>query len=239
MRLDQALVSRGLVKSRSQAQDFIFRGSVEVNGEVVTKPSKDVEIADTLHVTESTQYVGRGGIKLEGALRMFALSPKNKICLDIGASTGGFTDCLLTYGASLVYAVDVGSGQLDHTLASDSRVVSIEQTDIRDIQMFPKKVDLVVIDVSFISLSHIVPVLSRFIKSHGDVIALIKPQFEVGKENISNGVVKNEALYVELLPKIQRLFEQHGFTQCQIIDSPIRGGEGNKEFFIHAVAPKV
>jgi 23S rRNA (cytidine1920-2'-O)/16S rRNA (cytidine1409-2'-O)-methyltransferase len=239
MRLDQALVSRGLVKSRSQAQDFIFRGSVEVNGEVVTKPSKDVEIADTLHVTESTQYVGRGGIKLEGALRMFALSPKDKICLDIGASTGGFTDCLLTYGASLVYAVDVGSDQLDHTLASNPRVVSIEQTDIRDIQMFPKKVDLVVIDVSFISLSHIVPVLSRFIKSHGDVIALIKPQFEVGKDNIQNGIVKNEALYVELLPKIQRLFEQHGFTHCQIIDSPIRGGEGNKEFFIHAVAPKV
>jgi 23S rRNA (cytidine1920-2'-O)/16S rRNA (cytidine1409-2'-O)-methyltransferase len=205
-----------------------------------TKQSQEVEEKDVLEVTESTLYVGRGGIKLEYALREFKIPVSGAVCLDIGASTGGFTQCLLQHGASLVYAVDVGTAQLDSTLLADKRVVSIEQTDIRDIKVLPKKVDVVVIDVSFISLSHIVPLLSRFVHEGSHVCALVKPQFELGKEHIGkNGIVKDESVYPLLLPKVQRLFEVHGYTKCQIIDSPIRGGEGNKEFFIHCIAPKV
>lgn len=238
MRLDTALYQRGIANTRSQAERYVKEGNVLVNGKVELKPSKDVSEKDLLTILEKQKYVSRAGDKLDKALESFGLknSLKNKIALDIGSSTGGFTDCLLRHGVQKVYAVDVGTDQFDKRLTTESRVVLMEKTDIRDVVSLPELVDIIVVDVSFISLSHIVPRLKKFIKNKAEIVLLIKPQFEVGKENINRqGLVKDESLYGGVLDKIKLLCLENNFVLKDIIDSPILGGSGNKEFLLHAI----
>lgn len=232
-RLDRALVSRNLVRSRTEAQELIRHGKVLVNKQVISKPSFEVSDADIIRVTERLPYVSRGGLKLQHALEHFAIDVRAKIVLDIGSSTGGFTDCLLQNGAVRVYAVDVGTFQMEQKLRGDSRVVLMEQTDIRNLSQLPEKVDGIVIDVSFISLEHIFPSITRFLKPGGFVIALVKPQFEVGRGNLNkHGVVINEETRKAALTKILTVATQSDLTIKNVTESPILGGDGNKEFLL-------
>lgn len=233
-RLDHEIVRRGLLKSRTLAQKAIEEGGVLVEGIVAKKGSKEVGPTSSIVVSFSMPYVSRGGLKLEKALADFGLKDlKGKVILDIGSSTGGFTDCALAHGADKVYAVDVGSVQFDETLKKNPKIELHEQTDIRSF-VLPEQADLIVIDVSFISLTHIIPLLEKFLKKGGDVVALLKPQFEVGRGNLTTkGLVKNEALYEEVFQKIEKSLEENNFKNIQRIESPIEGGDGNKEFLIH------
>ncbi|MFM2357806.1 MAG: rRNA (cytidine1920-2-O)/16S rRNA (cytidine1409-2-O)-methyltransferase [Candidatus Parcubacteria bacterium] len=232
-RLDIILTEKNLVKSRSQAADLIKRGKVTVDTKVVTKPSLLISPEAVTSLDTSEQFVSRGGIKLSHALKEFNVSIKNKTCIDIGSSTGGFTECLLKNEAFKVYAVDVGKDQFDPHLKEDPRVILMEQTDIRKASI-PEKVDCIVIDVSFISLTHILPVLAPLLKEKTDIVCLIKPQFEVGRDRIpKNGVVTNENDRKEVVEHIKKTGESLGFVHKQTIESPILGGDGNKEFFIY------
>jgi 23S rRNA (cytidine1920-2'-O)/16S rRNA (cytidine1409-2'-O)-methyltransferase len=235
-RLDIELVKRKLVHSRSQAQTLIEEGAVLVNDKIITKTSKDVSEKESIILTEKLKYVSRGGYKLEAGLQNFGLTSLTEfIILDIGSSTGGFTDCVLQMGAKQVYSVDVGTGQFSEFLKSDSRVVLMEQTDIRNIEKLPTLVDLIVIDVSFISLEHIIPILSRFLKKGGSVVALVKPQFEVGKGNLNRqGIVTDVDLYKVVEKKILNCFIEHQFTIEDYRISPIIGGSGNSEYLLCA-----
>ncbi|MCD6291007.1 MAG: TlyA family RNA methyltransferase, partial [Anaerolineae bacterium] len=186
VRLDLALVRRHMARTRSQAQALIMSGSVRVNGQIVDKAGKAVSSADRIEVTKRLPYVSRGGIKLAAALEAFHVAPSGWICADVGASTGGFTDCLLQHGASHVYAIDVGYGQLAWSLRNDRRVTVIERTNARYLRTLPDdaRVDLVTVDVSFISLRLILPVVKGWLRPGGRVIPLIKPQFEAGREQV-------------------------------------------------------
>ena len=235
-RLDTELVSRSLAKSRTLAQSLIKDGKVQVNGSSVQKPSFEVTAADEITVTgDLPRYVGRGGIKLEKAITDFNIALEGCTCIDIGASTGGFTDCMLQNGASLVYAVDVGSNQLDDKLRADKRVISLENLDIRNAaHKLPEKADFITIDVSFISLKLVLPTAKELLKATGSLVALIKPQFEVGKSGLGkHGVVKDEALRNQAVEEIKGFAADLGFTVNGVITSPITGGEGNIEYLIH------
>ncbi len=240
-RIDALLTKMNLTRSRSEAQDMINRGYVYVKSVQVKKASKEYEEPLNPEDVEirAEQYVGRGAYKLEKAIQEFDIQAEGKIALDIGSSTGGFTEVLLKHGARKVYAVDVGKDQLAPSLRNDSRVVSLEETDIRTLRSLPEPVSLIVIDVSFISLSYIIPHLERFIGADADVgrpagvkvIALIKPQFEVTKENLNkNGIVKDQELSEEIIGKISAIFKEHNFNFISVIESPIEGGSGNKEY---------
>jgi 23S rRNA (cytidine1920-2'-O)/16S rRNA (cytidine1409-2'-O)-methyltransferase len=233
-RLDAEIVNRKILKSRTLAQKAIEEGGVFVDGKEVKKASKEVSPHSCIEVKFSMPYVSRGGLKLEKALSDFNLKKlDHKTVLDIGSSTGGFTDCSLAHGAKKVYAVDVGSVQFDETLKKNPKIELYEQTDIRSF-LIPEPADLIVIDVSFISLTYIIPLLKNFLREGGDVIALVKPQFEVGKGNLTTkGLVKNEALYGEVFQKIEKSLEENNFKSLKRIESPIEGGDGNKEFLIH------
>lgn len=233
MRLDQELVTRGLCRSRTEAQELIEQGAVFVNGFQVTKQNKTILPDDRIEVTSRRKYVSRGGEKLEGALSHVSLNVTNFTVLDVGSSTGGFVDCLLKGGATKVVAVDVGSDQLDSTLRSDGRVELHEKTDIRQFAT-EQPFDLIVGDVSFISLSHIIPTLAKLSHTGTFVLFLIKPQFEVGKGNTKKGIVRNESLYDAVLEHVRTAFVQGGFEVLDIFPSSIQGGDGNKEFFIYA-----
>ena len=233
MRLDVYLTENGMCKSRTAAQNLIKSGGVSVNGKPCEKPSAEISETDSVEITgEQLRYVGRGGLKLEGAIKTFELSISGFTCLDIGSSTGGFTDCMLQNGAKKVYAVDVGRDQLDEKLRNDSRVISMEQTDIRTAQL-PEKVDFVGTDVSFISLKQVIPHISRFLKCGGRAVALIKPQFEAGRKALNKkGIVKDVKIRDAVCRDITEFAQQCGFRVLGVALSPIQGGDGNIEYLM-------
>ena len=238
-RLDRLLVDRGLFESRERAQSSIIAGQVLVNDQKVEKAGALVsENADIRILGERMPYVSRGGLKLEAALREFSLEVRDEVALDVGASTGGFTDCLLQHGCRKVYAVDVGYGQLAWKIRQDPRVIAIDRVNIRDIdpELVPEPVDLVVIDVSFISLDKVIPSVVRFLKAGAGIIALIKPQFEVGRAQVGKGgIVRDEAARAAAVAKVEALFRNAGLDVKGVIPSPITGQDGNVEFLMYAV----
>jgi 23S rRNA (cytidine1920-2'-O)/16S rRNA (cytidine1409-2'-O)-methyltransferase len=215
---------------------MIMAGKVLVNNQPVDKAGFLVSATDSIVLKEKDiPYVSRGGLKLEGALQSLELNPEGCLCLDVGASTGGFTDCLLQHGASRVYAVDVGYGQLAWKLRQDSRVVVIERTNIRymSAEVIPEPVDLVTIDVSFISLKIVVPAVTAFMGRDARILALIKPQFEVGKNQVGKGgVVRDAKLHKEVIENLSAFFKAKGLSCGRVLPSPILGPKGNREYFI-------
>jgi 23S rRNA (cytidine1920-2'-O)/16S rRNA (cytidine1409-2'-O)-methyltransferase len=240
-RLDLLVVEKGLAASRQKARAAIMAGKVLVDTLRVDKPG--ALVAQDAEITikgEELPFVSRGGLKLEGALKAFNLSVAGLVCLDVGASTGGFTDCLLAYGAQCVYAVDVGYGQLAWKLRQDPRVHAIERTNIRHMpaEQLPEPVDLITIDTSFISLRIVVPVVLKFLKPGGRIVALIKPQFEVGKGKVGKGgVVKDEHQHAEVIQSLTVFFEQQSLVCSPALPSVILGPKGNQEFvmLLHSV----
>ncbi len=235
-RIDKLLFERGMAKSRQQAQALILGGDVVVDERRVDKPGTRIDISASIRLKAPPRpHVSRGGLKLERALEVFAPDIQGRVCLDVGASTGGFTDCLLQKGAARVYAVDVGHNQLDWKLRSDSRVVSIEGLNARHLKFedIGTTVDLITLDVSFISLTLVLPALRPFTKEVTRILCLIKPQFEVGKGQVEKGgLVTDPAKHQEVILKIQSHAEHLGYRVLGVIDSPILGAEGNKEFFV-------
>ncbi|MDP2862428.1 MAG: TlyA family RNA methyltransferase [Desulfobacterales bacterium] len=236
-RLDIIMHEQGLAQSRERARSLIMAGKVLVNDRIQDKPGFLVAKKDSLALKETDiPFVSRGGIKLEAALTAFGINVNGRICLDVGASTGGFTDCLLKHGAIKVFAVDVGYGQLAWTLRKDPKVVPVERTNIRYMssEVIPSPVDFVTIDVSFISLKIVVPAVLKFMKNNAGIIALIKPQFEVGKGRVGKGgVVKDALLHNEVIKNLSDFFSEAGLNIEGVIDSPILGPKGNKEFLIY------
>lgn len=239
-RLDVYLSDNNIVKSRSLAATLIKQGSVEVNGRICTKPSFTVGDGDNVKIIgELPKYVGRGGLKLERALAHYRLHLDGAVCIDIGASTGGFTDCMLQNGAAKVYSVDVGTDQLDEKLRNDSRVISMEKTDIRNCVGTLPQVDFISIDVSFISLKLVLPSAFALLKDGGECVALIKPQFEAGKAHLSkNGIVRDTKVHKKVCDDIAEFASAVGFERSEIIPSPITGGDGNTEYLIYLKRPK-
>ncbi len=237
IRIDLLLVERTMAESRERAQAMIFAGKVLVNGQKVDKAGALVpDNSDIRILGKKLQFVGRGGVKLDHALREFHIAVEDKTALDIGASTGGFTDCLLQHGCKKVYAVDVGYGQLAWKLRQDPRVVVIERTNIREMTaaFLPEKVDIAVMDVSFISLEKVIPSLLKFLMPASDLVALIKPQFEVGKEKVGKGgIVRDEAARTAAVERIKKFVQDLGFEVKGVIPSPILGQDGNVEFLLY------
>ncbi len=231
MRADIYLVEKGFVKTRARAEELIKRGLVSVDGKVLAKKNKDIKEEQKVELLGTLKYVSRGGDKLAGALQAFTLSVKDFVCLDIGSSTGGFTDCLLQSGAKEVYAVDVGSMQFDTELARHARVHLFEKTDIRHFKP-DVSFDVIVGDVSFISWERVVDDVVRLSRSGTKILLLIKPQFEVGKEFNKNGIVIDETQHTHVCEKNKKLFEEKRFREVKIIPSDLLGGDGNKEFFL-------
>jgi 23S rRNA (cytidine1920-2'-O)/16S rRNA (cytidine1409-2'-O)-methyltransferase len=238
IRIDRLLMERGLVESRERGQALILAGQVLVDGRKLEKAGALVpEDAVVRILGESQPYVSRGGLKLEGALRAFGLSVSGLVAVDVGASTGGFTDCLLMHGAAKVYAVDVGYGQLAWKIRQDPRVVVVERTNIREMDpaLIPEPVDLAVIDVSFISLEKVVPSVMRFLKPGARLVALIKPQFEAGRDQVGKGgIVRDEAARTAAVERVSRFVSGIGFAVEGVVPSPITGQDGNLEFLLAA-----
>jgi 23S rRNA (cytidine1920-2'-O)/16S rRNA (cytidine1409-2'-O)-methyltransferase len=236
MRADQLLVARGLFESRAKAQAAIEAGNVSVAGKVIAKVSEQIAEDAEISATPAHPYVSRGALKLEAALDHFKISPKDKVCLDVGASTGGFTELLLARGAAKVYAVDTGTAQLHPRLKTDPRVVSLEQTDIRklDDAAIPDDARLIVIDVSFISLELVLPQALNFAAPHAELIALIKPQFEAGREHVKKGIVRDSEVHMAVCQRVELLVGRQGWRLRGTIPSPILGGDGNAEFLLYA-----
>ncbi len=236
MRLDILLAERGLAESRSLAQRLVMAGKVRVNGQVVLKPASQVELQADLQIESGPPFVSRGGEKLQAALKVFPVVVLGRVCVDVGASTGGFTDCLLQGGASKVYAIDVGYGSLHWKLRRDARVVSMERTNARYVQALPEPVSLVTIDASFISLKVLLPVVKHWLTSgDGEVIALIKPQFEAGREEASRGegVIKDPRIHKQVVEEIQAFAKTVGYSVKGVIQSPLKGPKGNIEFLVY------
>jgi 23S rRNA (cytidine1920-2'-O)/16S rRNA (cytidine1409-2'-O)-methyltransferase len=235
-RLDKLLVDRGLVPSRERARALVLAGKVVVDDHTVDKPGTQVDVDAELRLKgEDIPFVSRGGLKLAAALDAFPLAISGRVALDVGASTGGFTDCLLQRGAARVIAVDVGYGQLAWKLRSDSRVVNLERTNIRDLSSgaFDPAPDLAVIDASFISLAIVLPATLRLLAARSDIVALIKPQFEVGREGVGKGgIVRDGDLQQQVVEKISDISQQLGCRVLGVIESPILGSKGNREFLI-------
>ena len=233
-RLDMLLVEKGYAESRTKAQAIIMSGLVYVDGQKADKPGISYEETVSLEVrTGGCPYVSRGGLKLEKALRDFGVDPTGYVCSDSGASTGGFTDCLLQQGAKKVFAIDVGYGQLDWKIRSDPRVVVMERTNIRHVtpEQLGEPLDLSVVDVSFISLKIVLPVIKTFLKPTGQVLCLIKPQFEAGRDKVGKkGVVRDPAVHLEVLEQFMEHAKESDFTVLGVTFSPIRGPEGNIEY---------
>jgi 23S rRNA (cytidine1920-2'-O)/16S rRNA (cytidine1409-2'-O)-methyltransferase len=240
-RLDKLLIERGLVVSREEGRGKILAGDVLVNDQPVTKAGSLVDENAAVRLKSKVlPYASRGGIKLEKALREFHIDVNGKIALDVGASSGGFTDCLLAHGASRVYAIDVGYGQLAWKLRNDPRVIVYEKTNIRYLELddLPRPADLATIDVSFISLKLVLPKVKRLLVPSGETIALIKPQFEVGKGKVGKGgVVRSPDEHRRVIDEIMKAATAHGFTVRGVIESPLLGPKGNKEFLIHLTLP--
>jgi len=236
-RLDVALCERGLVQSREKAKALIMSGIVYVNNQKCDKAGDTVKPEDNIEVRgETLRYVSRGGLKLEKAVESFELSLDNCVCADIGASTGGFTDCMLQNGAKKVYAIDVGYGQLAWKLRTDERVINLERTNFRYVtrEQIPDELDFASVDVSFISLSHIFPVMRELLREGGRAVCLIKPQFEAGKENVGKkGVVRDKKVHVAVIEKICSLVAENKFSLLGLDFSPVKGPEGNIEYLCY------
>jgi len=236
IRLDVMLTERGLAESREKAQALVLAGEVLINGVKAQKPGQSVQSDADLQVLRRPPYVSRGGQKLEAALDHFQIKVSGRICLDVGASTGGFTDCLLQRAAARVHIVDVGSGQLDWKLRSDPRVVLHERLNARYLQHddIGERVDLAVCDVSFISVTLILPALTPVLQPDAEMVILIKPQFEVGKDQIGKGgIVRDPELHRSACERVENVVRQMNY-KTDIIESPILGAEGNKEFLLYA-----
>ena len=235
-RLDVLVFDKGLANSRQRASALIMAGNILVDNQPVDKPGSMVSVdAEIVNKGPELPFVSRGGFKIEKAIHSLNLDVSGLLCLDVGASTGGFTDCLLQRGASRVYAIDVGYGQLDWKLRQDPRVVVIERTNIRYAteELLPEPFDLISIDVSFISLKIVIPAIKKFLKKDGKILALIKPQFEVGKNQVGKGgVVKDPKLHQSVIKELSAFFSNTGFKIGPVIPSPILGLKGNKEFII-------
>ena len=236
-RLDVALAERGLVVSREKAKVVIMEGLVYVNGQKSDKAGAQVKDDDQIEIRgETLRYVSRGGKKLEKAMEVFPISLQNSVCIDIGASTGGFTDCMLQNGAAKVYSVDVGYGQLAWSLRTDERVVNLERTNIRYIteEQIPESVDFASVDVSFISLTLVLPVAYRLLKENGQMVCLVKPQFEAGKDKVGKkGVVREPEIHREVIHKVADCAKELNFTLSGLDFSPIKGPEGNIEYLLY------
>jgi 23S rRNA (cytidine1920-2'-O)/16S rRNA (cytidine1409-2'-O)-methyltransferase len=233
-RLDTLLVERGLVESRELARRLIMAGEIRVNGQVQFKPGHRVDATSALDVKATPRFVSRGGEKLDAALEAFSIPVADRICADLGASTGGFTDCLLRRGAQKVYAIDVGYGQLDYRLRMDSRVVVMERTNARHLEALPEPVSLVSVDASFISLRLLLPVVRNWLDPAGaSVVALVKPQFEAGRADVGKGgVVKNTEVHARVLREVLGFAADAGYAVAGLIRSPLTGPAGNVEFLV-------
>ena len=235
-RADVLLVERGLFESRARAQDAIDAGLVFADGKAVAKASESVPEDAELQAQPAHPWVSRGGVKLAGALERYPIDVEDHVCLDVGASTGGFTDVLLANGAALVFAIDVGTSQLHASLHGHPRIVSMEETDIRNYEnkRLPRRPDVVVIDVSFISLKVVLPVALALAAAPMHLLALIKPQFEADRKHSKNGIIKDPAVHQAVCDDIRAFAETLGCTDIEIFPSSITGGDGNVEFFIGA-----
>jgi 23S rRNA (cytidine1920-2'-O)/16S rRNA (cytidine1409-2'-O)-methyltransferase len=235
-RLDKLLVEKGMVQSRERARALIMEGRITVDGQTLDKPGSLVRGDAHLQIQgQDLPYVSRGGLKLEAALEAFGVDPEGKVVIDVGASTGGFTDCVLQKGAKKVYAIDVGYGQLAWKLQKDPRVINLERRNIRYLKReeVSEEADLILVDTSFISIEKFLPHLVGFLKEEGDLLCLIKPQFEVGKGEVGKGgVVKDSKLHQKVVDRISQFGRELGLTVRGIIESPLLGPKGNKEFFI-------
>ena len=236
MRADRLLVERGLFESRAKARAAIEAGLVSANDAPVRKASDEIALGAALRAESPHPWVSRGGVKLAAALDHFKFDPKDRVCLDVGASTGGFVEVLLVRGVRRVYAVDVGRAQLHSRLRQDARVISLEQTDIRalDPARLAEAPDLITIDVSFISLKAVLPAAFALVSPRAKLLALIKPQFEVGRQQVRKGVVRDPALHAAVCDDIAKFIRSQGWTVIDMVASPILGGDGNAEFFIGA-----
>ncbi len=236
MRLDKMLFEKGLVESREQAKALIIAGNVMVNGTLNDKAGNQVRPDDEITIKNRMPYVSRGGLKFEHAIKEFKLDLNNKIAMDVGASTGGFTDCMLQNRAVKVYAIDVGYGQFDWKLRNDKRVVLFEKTNIRYLKKdsIPDEIDISAIDVSFISLTKVIPNVLKFLTHEGEIIALIKPQFEADRKDIGKGgVVKEESKRLEIVEMIKIWADRTGLDILGTTTSPIKGPKGNVEYLIY------
>lgn len=238
-RLDIALVEKGFAPSREKAKAIIMSGIVFVNNQKSDKAGKEVSEDDNIEVRGSTlKYVSRGGLKLEKAMECFPITLDGCVCMDVGASTGGFTDCMLMNNAKKVYSIDVGYGQLAWKLRTDERVVNLERTNFRYVtnEQIPEKIDFASVDVSFISLKHILPNLNKLLNNNGQAVCLIKPQFEAGREKVGKkGVVSDLNTHIEVCNKVIDLAIQNGFSVMGLEFSPVKGPEGNIEYLIYLI----
>ena len=236
LRADRLLVERGLFESRAKAQAAIEAGHVTANDALVRKPSEEIPVDAALSASAAHPYVSRGGVKLSAALDHFGFDPQNRVCLDVGASTGGFTQVLLERGARRIYAVDVGHGQLHNSLLVRPEIVSLEATDIRALSRARLDVppDLVTIDVSFISLKLVLPSVSPLATTSAQLVALIKPQFEAGRSAVKKGIVRDSALHAAVCDDMAKFAASLGWHVLGVIPSPIEGGDGNAEFLLGA-----
>lgn len=235
-RLDSRIFELGLCESREKAKAAIMAGQVYINGQKALKAGDSVKDTDRIEVRSSMEFVSRGGYKLKKAMQVFPLTPKGKICMDIGASTGGFTDCMLQNGATKVYCIDVGYGQLAWKLRSDERVVNLERTNIRYVtrEQIPDFPRFASIDVSFISLRLVLPNVYELLSDDGECVCLIKPQFEAGREKVGKkGVVREKATHIEVVENIVEFAKQTGFSVKGLDFSPIKGPEGNIEYLMY------
>ncbi len=233
MRLDQLLVQRQLVESREQAQRPIMAGEVLVNNRVADKPGMSIAADAAIRIKEPLPYVSRGGLKLAAALDRFPIPIEHVTCADVGASTGGFTDCLLQRGATRVYAIDVGYGQLDWKLRSDPRVVVMDRTNARYVESLPEPIGLAVIDASFISLRLILPAVLKWLQTQAHIVVLIKPQFEAGRDRVGKGgVVRDPQVHADVLRSIAQTARELSCSPIDLIRSPIEGPAGNVEFLM-------
>ena len=238
MRADVLLVERGLADSRAQAQRLVMAGQVRVDGQLVLKPSSTVPPDAKIQIERGPRYVSRGGEKLEAALDTFALDVSGKICADLGASTGGFTDCLLQHGAAKVYAIDVGKGILHWKLRQDPRVVVMEDTNARYVLELPEPVQIITVDASFISLKVLLPVLRGWFPPRGgEMVALIKPQFEAGRKETARGegVIRDPSVHYQVLMDVLNSAKQEGYEVRGLVRSPLLGPKGNVEFLAYMI----
>jgi 23S rRNA (cytidine1920-2'-O)/16S rRNA (cytidine1409-2'-O)-methyltransferase len=236
IRADRLLVSRGFFDTRARAQAAIEAGLVTADGVAVRKPAQTIPENAEIHASPAHRYVSRGGLKLAAALEHFATDPQGKVCLDVGASTGGFTDLLLSKGAALVYAVDVGRDQLHSSLRGREDVRVMEKADIRklDATMFSKRPQIIAVDVSFISLKQVLPAVTGLAASRAELIALIKPQFEAGRKSVGKGIVRDPAIHRAVCEEITDFSRGLGWAVRGVVASPLSGGDGNREFLLGA-----
>lgn len=237
LRLDVALFERGLCESREKAKALIMAGQVYVNGQKILKGGTVLKETDEIEIKGKTlPFVSRGGLKLQKAVDVFGVKLENCVCMDIGASTGGFTDCMLQHGAKKVFAIDVGYGQLAWKLRTDERVINLERTNFRYVtrETVPDEIDFASVDVSFISLKLILPVMRTLLKENGEAVCLIKPQFEAGREKVGKkGVVRDISVHIEVVKSIYDFSLENGFDVLNLDFSPVKGPEGNIEYLIH------